>query len=297
MNENIFRQSCLLQLNTSCWTGSKTLDPAAMERLGDSDWLRGKKHLVDPDYLAPIKATCLRARKFLAKSALPFPLTTLTLVPKECIVRLEEGLKSFEAEYWDMVESFVERYEIAREEAQSFLGELFSETDYPQNIRDKFRFEWRFVVLDVPSKSRILPAEIYAREREKFVTMMEETREMAILALREEFASLIGHMVDRLSLGEDGKPKILRSSMVENLNEFLATFEDRNLFEDEKLRELVGQAKSVINEVQSPYALKYNDLLRRRVQDDMTKLKAQVDQAIEDLPRRKIRLSESVEAA
>ncbi|EMG37146.1 Protein of unknown function (DUF3150) [Desulfocurvibacter africanus PCS] len=300
MSENIFRQSCLLQLNTSCWTGSKALEPWAMERLGDSDWLRGKKHLVDPEYLAPIKTTCMKARKFLSKHALPFPLTTLTLVPKECVTRIENGLKELEVEYWDKVAAFTERYEMAREEAQNVLGSLFRDTDYPLNIRDKFRFEWRYVIIDLPNEASILPPEIYEREKEKFVSMMDETRDLAILALREEFASLIGHMVDRLSLGEDGKPKILRSSMVENLNEFLASFEERNVFGDDRLLELINQAKAVVNEVQSPYALKYNELLRKRVSDEMTRLKLQVDKAIEDLPRRKIRLpepSEVLEAA
>jgi len=295
MSENIFRQSCLLQLNTSCWTGSKALEPWAMERLGDSDWLRGKKHLVDPEYLAPIKTTCMKARKFLSKHALPFPLTTLTLVPKECVTRIEQGLAELEAEYWDKVEAFIERYELAREQAQGVLGSLFRDTDYPLNIRDKFRFEWRYVILDVPNEASVLPPEIYEREKEKFVSMMDETRELAILALREEFASLIGHMVDRLSLGEDGKPKILRSSMVENLNEFLASFEERNVFGDDRLLELTRQAKAVVNEVQSPYALKYNELLRKRVAEEMTRLKQQVDKAIEDLPRRKIRLTEPSE--
>lgn len=297
MNENIFRQSCLLQLSTSCWTGSKALEPTAMQKLGDSDWLRGKKHLVDPDYLGPVKTTIQKTRKFLGRNALPFPLATLTLVPKESIQKIESGLRELEGEFWNKVDNFIDFYAEARLQAQNVLGELFSDTDYPVNIRDKFRFEWRYVMLDVPKKASILPPEVYEREKEKFITMMDETRELAMLALREEFAGLVSHMVDRLTPAEDGKPKIMRGGMVDHLNEFFASFEERNLFQDEQLKLLVEQAKNVVNEIQSPYVLKYNELLRKRVTDAMTDLKNQVDLAIEDLPRRKIRLPELQEAA
>lgn len=291
--ENVFRQSCLLQLNTSCWTGSKALEPAAMQRLGDSDWLRGKKHLIDPEYLGPIKTVIHRARKFLAKYALPFPISTLTLVPKESILTIEHGLKDFELEYWDKVMLFEHRYVTAREEAKTVLGELFRDTDYPVNIMEKFRFEWRYVTLDIPNEASVLPPEIYEQEKQKFRNLMEETRETALLAMREEFAGLISHMIERLTPGDDGKPKIMRSSMVENLNEFFSTFERRNLFDDDELRELVDHASHVLKDIQSPYALKYNDLLRKRIVQDMSRLKVAVDKSIEDLPRRRIRMQEA----
>lgn len=43
------------------------------------------------------------------------------------------------------------------------LGELFSETDYPETIQDKFRFEWRFVTLATPTQASILTPELYTR--------------------------------------------------------------------------------------------------------------------------------------
>lgn len=290
--DNIFRHGCLLQLKTSCWTGSKALEPSALEQLGDSEWLRGKKHLVDPEHLGPIKTVAQKARKFLTKNALPFPLASLTLIPKDSITRIEAGLRDLEMEYWDRVMVFTERYEQAREEAKSILGELFRDTDYPVDIQEKFRFEWRYVMLDVPNEASVLPPEIYEREKEKFQNLMEETRESALLALREEFAGLIGHMVDRLGMDNEGKPKILRSSMIDNLNEFFASFEDRNLFQDDELLAMIEQAKAIINDVHSPYALKYNEALRQKVADDMARLKVAVEDSIEDLPRRRIRLTE-----
>lgn len=47
-----------------------------------------------------------------------------------------------------------------------------------------------------------------------------------------------------------------------------------------------------MNDIRSPYALKYNDALRQRVAEDMARLKAVVDDSIEDLPRRRIRMED-----
>ena len=255
MNKDIFRQSCLLQLRTSIWTGSKSLDPAALQQLGNSEWLRGKKNLVDPYYLGPIKTTVMKARKYLSKMALPFPLNSLTLIPKNSIPKVEEGLKEFETEFWSHTESFLDHYELAREEAKNVLGDLFQETDYSMNLRGKFAFNWQFILLDVPKKSSILPPDIYIQEKQKFQLLMEEAQETAMIALRMELTGLLSHMTERLSDSTDGKPKIIRNTTAKNLNEFFESFQDRNLFNDDQLQALIEQAKEVVNSIPSPFAI------------------------------------------
>jgi len=116
------------------------------------------------------------------------------------------------------------------------LGELFNETDYPENIQDKFRFDWRFVTLATPNQANILTPELYTREVEKFQSLMSEARDMSILALREEFAGLVGHLVERMTTG---KPKSFKSTMLNGAKEFFESFNDRNIFDDAKLSELV----------------------------------------------------------
>ena len=97
-------------------------------------------------------------------------------------------------------------------------------------------------------------------------------------------------MIGRLVEDNKGKPKIIRGSMVANLNSFFQSFEERDLFNDQELRELIEQAKAVVNDVHSPMSLRCNDSLRQRVTDEMTRLKSEIDRAIQDMPRRKIRM-------
>jgi hypothetical protein len=261
-----------------------------MEKIGNSEWLRGAKVLIDPDCLSSVRSVLSKARTHLAKSALPFPIHGLTLVPKETLSRIDETLCGMKSEFEAEVEKFIESYGSEREKARGSLGHLFSESDYPIDVRQKFKFEWRFITMDVPGKSGILSPELYEREKEKFQALMEETRELATVALREEFAGIVRHMVERLSGEEDGKPKKFKNSMMEKMSEFLDSFGDRNLFCDEKLAELVDQAREVVSGL-STDELRQDGNLRKYIADEMNHLRISVDGALEDLPRRKIRMA------
>lgn len=285
--DNIFDKACLIQLSARLWQGLKMIDPSVMAQLGNSDWVKGRKHLVDPEHLAPIKACVSRARCLLKKQALPFPLDGLTLVPKDAISGIELGLQDVQREFWQSVLGFVDYYPRIREEAQQGLGELFDETDYPMSVRDRFNFEWRYVQLALPGRSRLLSPEIYERERRKFVDLMEATRAEATLALRAEFSGLVGHLAERLSVNGSDRPKVLRSSMVEKLSDFLDSFGNRNLFQDEQLADLVNLARGMIHGVDGD-ALRNNESLRQRVGLQMQTVKDAIDAAIENLPRRRV---------
>jgi len=294
-NDSIFKKACLIQLATSCWIGSRSLNQGIMDNFGNGEWLRGQKYLVNPELLGPIKTTIQMARKFLNKSALPFPMTGLYLVPKDSIVDIDGHLDIMKNEFWSKVEAFVGFYRDARDEARQGLGNLFNETDYPENIREKFRFEWRFLLLDIPSRASILSPEIYLREKEKFQNLMAETRELATIALREEFGEIISHMVEKLNGNGDGRPKVFRSNMVNRINEFLDGFQDRNLFQDEKLAGLVEQTKAMVGGLNNPYAFQCNEVLRKKITSDFDRLKISIDEAIEELPRRRIRINNDPE--
>lgn len=290
MSNDIFKKACLVQLATSCWTGAKDINQSLMGNLGNTEWLKGKKLLVNPEVLSPLKATIQMARKLLARYALPFPISGLHLVPKDSIDEIDNRLEMFQADFMNKVSSFAEFYAEAREEAKTALGELFNDTDYPQDIRTKFKFEWRFMLLDVPTKATFLSPETYQREKEKFLGLMAETRELAIAGLREEFSEVITHLSDKVT-GGDNKPKILRSNMTNRISEFLDGFSDRNLFDDEKLSALVNEAKTLVKTINgNPYAVQYNDVLRQKVTQDFTNLKTAIDAAIEEMPRRRIHL-------
>jgi hypothetical protein len=64
----------------------------------------------------------------------------------------------------------------------------------------------------------------------------------------------------------------------------------RNLFDDQRIKELSDQAKAIISGV-NPSQLKYNLGLKNKIQKEMETLKTAIDESIIDLPRRKLRLA------
>ena len=288
--DNIFDRACLIQLSTSCWQGSAKLRPTVMEKIGNSQWLKGAKVLVDPDSLSSIRSVITNGRALLQRAALPFPITGLTLVPKETITRIDATLKYIKDQFRNEVDDFLLRYDFERARAREELGDLFDASDYPVDIKSKFRFDWRFVTLSVPGKSDILSPEIYEREKEKFRSLMDETRDLVTVALREEFAGIVRHMTERLTGSEDGKPKRFKFSMMEKLKDFIVGFDDRNLFHDETLSQLVAQVGN-LTEGLSIDELRDDRNLRQYIGGEMNRIKDQMDEWVEDLPRRKIRIA------
>lgn len=288
-HKDVFQKACLIQLSSSIWMGSRMLDQEVMKQIGQSDWLKGRKFLVNPELLGPIKTAVHQARNTVNRYALPFPITSLSLIPKESLTAADEELKEHEERFWVKVNAFEDTYDLAREEARNVLGDLFNEDDYPQDVSKRFSFEWRFLTLDLPKKSKILSPEIYKREKEKFESMMKETRQMATEALAVELGDIVQDLITRLNGNGNGKGKSINSAMLNKMRGFLDAFEIRNVFDDSKLNDVVQQANTMIQGI-SPYGIKYNEVMKQRIVTAMGDIKETVQTIIQDLPRRRLRL-------
>ncbi len=288
-DENIFAKACLIQLSTSVWQGTRALDAEVMQQINNNGaWLKGRKFLINPELLGPVKTVVHRARKeAVVTHTLPFPITGLYLVPKESIETITSKLQFFRARFWNKVNEFESIYGEARQEARQILGNLFDPEEYPDDISAKFRFDWKFVTLTMPGRDTILSPELYQKEKEKFVAMVEEAREMGIRALHQELSDNVEYLMDRLSA--NGKGKILKNAMFNRMNAFLEDIETKNVFNDQRLRELAEEARSTISNTDA-VNLKYDVNLRRHIHDQMSQLKTSIDESIEDIPRRRIRI-------
>ncbi len=286
--ENIFEKGCLVQLSVSQWGAARKIDKSKLaEMVSSPDWVRATKKLVDPESLKPVSKITNEARSYLTGVSLPFPIKGLVFIPKDLISRVDERLQDFKDRFDREVETFLGDYHYLRSLARIYLGELFNELDYPVDIRRKFSFSWRFVILDVPDgQMGVLSPEVYEREKAKFVKTMEEARELAVLSLREEFASMVDRITERFGNGPDGKPKVFKNTTVTGFYEFFETFKERNIFRDAELAELVEQAKSILGG-ELAEKIRSNDHVKERIRSRME----EVESAMADIferPRRKI---------
>lgn len=289
--ENMFREAALLQLTATCWQLDKKLPQSMLADVGNVDFLRGRKLLLAPDSTALIKQHIGKARNYLRKISLPFPIKGCVLVPKKLIPEIQEHLKEIKWHYNSAVEDFLYWYPQTVKDAKDSLGELFDECDYPtqEMIKNKFRFQWRYITIG-PSVSRVLPPSIYKEEVKKFQELMEQARSEAITALREEFVDLVTNIADKLQNHDDGKPRRLRDAAVENLKQFLDNFSSRNIFDDAQLSELVEQCRGIITNTNAN-TIRGNTQVRQELHQQMEKLLTGIDASLEDLPRRRLRFA------
>jgi len=286
--ENLFEKGCLVQLSASVWRAARKIKPEQLSEMAVShEWLSATKKLVDPDSLKPVNHVVNSARSYLSGVSLPFPIQGMVFVPKEMISRVDGRLEGFKGEFNTTVEGFLGEYDQLREVASVHLGDLFNEMDYPVDVKGKFAFMWRFIILEIPNgKTGILDPEVYEREKHKFIKTMEEARELAIQSLREEFSGMIFRITERFSNGQDTKPKVFKNGTVNNLYEFFETFKERNIFKDEQLAELVERAKATLGG-ESAESIRSNDQLKAQIRAGMEDVEKAMAEIL-SMPRRKI---------
>lgn len=286
--ENMFEKGCLVQLSAAVWGATRKVNT---ERLSNNEvsekWLSASKKLVDPDSLKPVSKVVNAARSYLAGVTLPFPLQGMAFIPKEMISKVDEKLESYKEDFNETVKSFLGSYDNLREVAMLNLGDLFSEFDYPPDVKAKFGFVWRFVILDVPNGSHgVLAPELYEREKEKFVRTMEEARELAVQSLREEFSGMVQRITERFTNGTDAKPKIFKCGTVENFYEFFETFKQRNIFKDEHLAELVERAQAILGG-RTADSIRSDGQVKERIGQAMKDVESAMTEIL-TMPRRRI---------
>ena len=286
--ENIFEMGCLIQLSTSIWGARRKIKTGQItDMAGANEWLSTHKKLIDPCALKPIQKVANAARGYLSGMSLPFPINGMVFVPKEMISKVDAELDRYKSEFNSKIEDFVSRYDELREVAVVYLGDLFNETDYPVDIRSKFSFAWRFIVLDVPNgNSGVLSPEVYEREKTKFIQTMEEARELAIVSLREEFSSMIKRVTERFTNGHGTKSKIFKNGTINNFYEFFETFRERNIFRDTELAELVDQAEAILGG-KTAETIRSNDQLKDHIREGMVEMEKSMENIL-SRPRRRI---------
>ena len=110
--------------------------------------------------------------------------------------------------------------------------------------------------------------------------------------MRASLLEMVNHLRDRLADQADGKPQRLRESTVQKLRDFLATFNLRNVVDDQELKEQVERAQALLEGV-STDELRNMPLVRASVRDGMASIAAQMDVLVNDRVSRKFRFDEA----
>ena len=277
------------------WFGTrKSLSPQQKEEAADSfgaegTFLSAAKKLFDTRHPAFKAVTAVRGRAVsLWKGlSLPFPEPGIRLIRQDDVPVFDVQLTSLRAELEEAVAALDAHYGELRAAARERLGRLYNPADYPDSLVGLFKVEHDFPSVEAPAYLRELSPELFRQEQARVTARFEEAVRLAEEAFLAEFAKLVGHLTDRLSGGEDGKPKVFRDSAVENMSEFFARFRSLNVRSNAELDALVEQAQRVVRGVE-PQQLRDNATLRQQVAAQLSGVQATLDGLLVDRPRRRI---------
>ncbi len=281
--ENVLEKGVLVQLAISLWTGRTKLAPQLIAKEADPEFLRASKYLIARDYMKPLEQIRNKARDFVYRKTLPFPITGILFIPRQMLLEVDEELTRQKNSFNEAVTDFVSQYKSYVEMAKDHLKGLWNQDDYPQNITGKFDFQWMFFNIDAPGKKSLITPEIYDREVNKFQQTMLEFQETAVATLRATFAEMVDHLVDRLD-----NDKVFRDSSVNHFKEFLEDFQKLDIANDTEIRELVDRCRELLSGTR-PQDLRDNELLKRHVSEKMGEIKNIIDtKVLTGRPFRKI---------
>lgn len=217
------------------------------------------------------------------------------LLPVALVEEVDATLERMKADRERLIETFLTAYPAAVEASRERLGSLFNEAEYPTvgAMRAAFTFETQYLSFSTPGKLKQINKALFEREQQKAAAKMSEAVDEIKMLLRAQAKELVDNMVERLSPGEDGKPKVFRDSLVKNLSEFLGTFNFRNVVDDDELAALMQKARDLLAGI-DPKTLRDSESTRASVAKGFGDLKAQLEPMVTDKPKRRIKFEEEV---
>ncbi|RMH38352.1 MAG: hypothetical protein D6690_00090 [Nitrospirae bacterium] len=260
----------------------------------DPRYLRVQKRILScPEYQAIVRLD-QRIKDQMTRLALPTKfLPGLYLVPASLIHDVEAALSTYQRERAAAVEAFLAVYPQAQAQALLALNILFDPANYPsvEVLRASFSVDIQYLSFDVPTILQHIDHDVFERERQRAATQIQQMLDEVQSFLRLTFQELITHLADRLQPGSDGQRKVLRQSAVDNLLEFLDTFDARNVVaRDEELSTLVARCRAVITGVDAR-ELKAQPLLANAVREELQHIASNLEPLIENAPRRRFRFA------
>jgi hypothetical protein len=277
------------------WLGvRRSLSPEQTGQAADSfgaerSYLSAGKKLLDTSHPAFKAVTSVRGRivSFWKGISLPYPEPGIRLIRQDDVASFSVQLTTLKADLDEAVAHLDDQYSELKTAARRRLGSLFNASDYPVTLRGWFDVSWDFPSVEPPSYLRQLSPQLYEQEAARVAARFDEAIQLAEQAFVEELSKLVSHLGERLSGGDDGKPKVFRDTAVENLGEFFERFRHLNVRSSDQLDQLVSQAQLIVAGVK-PQQLRDSASLRQQVAGQLSGVQSILDGLLVDRPRRNI---------
>lgn len=269
--------SCsLIEFNISQWTG-RCQDRGASSQVTASNNADVnvasvyKSLLGDNLQLDAIKKFVGLARSTVYQLTVPWSDNGLRMIPNGNILTFTNKLSELEQKYWKLVETFLKSYDWAVIEAQTKLGDLFNQKDYPDVNTLRGKFSWRLNVMALPSAPDFR-VDIGKEQEDAMKKNFEEYYNRMFTKAIISMVDPLQRMSERLDFKDDESKKTFRDTLVSNVTNAISLL---GITDDPEITKLRKSLQELFKDV-TPDELRKDATLRKQV-------KTKVDEAIKQI--------------
>lgn len=251
----LFDLGCLCNLKIGMWSARRMVSRDDLISVGlDPDALPndlvnyGRKLLVSKNEIQAISRVEQRARSYLAKYSAPFEAVNCFFVPNKLIPDVEHNLKCFKKDFFDIVDSFIVRFDALKEKVKQDHSEFFEKClkrFYPvsaESLRSKFYFNWHLFIINNVSSLQQTSSEEIELKREKLQQEANNFAETYIKTMRKEvidFCTLMECRVNGRAYSNETEAKQLTGRSLSFFRKYISKFRDMNIFKDNEIEKML----------------------------------------------------------
>lgn len=212
------------------------------------------------------------------------------LIPVGVVLRLTNMLDMYRETRQRLIDSFIEKYEQAKEDFKKSSPELYKEHEYPtaEDVRRAFSFSYHFFNVNVPSILESVSESVFKNEQSKLQKELEEALDEIKQGLRAGFLELVANLEDKVR-GLGTERKRFTKGFVTEFKTFLETFDAKNISNDAELKALVDRCKGILDGV-SPDNIRNSIETQIKLEKELGAVREELEQHVE-APKRQARFA------
>ena len=242
---SISSSAVLVELNISVWTAAK-LDKSATQAVisdnnaGSQSGAFRKNLLAGTSLRKDISDFAASCRMTHNKLTLPWQDRGGRILPTSLFMDYKQRMNVSNAHFNTLVDRLCDNYDALKQSAQSYMGTLYNEEDYPtlEEVRGKFGFNLVFSPLAEAGDFRLdVPMQDLAEMREQYESDFNNRLADAMRKPWEDLHKMLLSMSEKLSSSSDDEKKRWHDTFVTNAQGMCALLTNLNVTKDPKLEE------------------------------------------------------------
>ena len=225
-------------------------DKVVTKKQKRDDEVRARKRIIDSSAMSEMRSVRYRVKRMLRMYALNSMFRPgVYAIPVEHIEHVDSVLKDAGQKMESVRTNLQKEWPSIIKDAKERLGDLFEAEDYmsAEVAVNELQLNFRYMaVAETPAILKTIAADVYKDDLERAKKETEKELEAFRLHLRAALLEIVETMRKTLQK-PDGDRKVFGQRFFKRLDEFMATFQVRNLSDDGELKKVVAELKKVAN--------------------------------------------------